>query len=68
MTLEEAAKEAKEPMPSPERTDKVEQSMKNLEEVVRERNKAYWELEVGEGLTGERPQAFRRDIFGRWRW
>ncbi|CAG2123340.1 unnamed protein product, partial [Medioppia subpectinata] len=67
-TMEEAAKEAKELMPSPERVDKVEQSMKNLEEVVRERNKAYWELEVGEGTTGERPKVFRRDIFGRWKW
>jgi len=40
-------------MPNPERLDKVEISMENLEAVVRERNKAYWQLEVGE--TGERP-------------
>ncbi|CAG2179446.1 unnamed protein product [Oppiella nova] len=68
MTMAEAAKEANEVLASPERIDKVEISMKNLEDVVRERNKAYWELEVGEGTTGERPKAFRRDIFGRWRW
>lgn len=30
----------------------VEESMKNLEDVVRERNRAYFELETGE--TGER--------------
>lgn len=40
-------------IPNPERLDKVEESMENLETVVRERNKAYWLLEVGE--TGERP-------------
>jgi len=67
-TLEEAAKDEAELFPSPERVYKVEESMKNLEDVVRERNKAYWELEVGEGETGERKKAFRRDIFGRWRW
>ena len=32
---------------------KVKESMVNLEDVVRERNKAYWLLEIGE--TGERP-------------
>ena len=67
-TMEEAAKDEAELFPSPERIDKVEQSMKNLEEVVKERNKAYWELEVGEGTTGERQKRFRRDIFGRYRW
>ena len=67
-TMEEYYKDECETFPSPERIDKVEQSMKNLEEVVRERNKAYWELQVGEGTTGERPKVFRRDIFGRWRW
>lgn len=38
---------------SPERIDKVQESMKNLETVVRERNQAYYELETGH--TGERP-------------
>lgn len=32
---------------------KVKESMVNLEDVVRERNKAYWLLETGQ--TGERP-------------
>lgn len=68
ITMQEAAKDECEVFPSPERIDKVEESMKNLEDVVRERNKAYWELEVGEGETGERKRVFRRDIFGRWRW
>lgn len=68
MTMEEAAKEAIENMPSPERIDKVEESMKNIEEVILERNRAYWELEVGDAKPASRPKAFRRDMFGRWRW
>nr|CAG4645806.1 EOG090X0DBE [Lynceus sp. MCZ IZ 141354] len=54
-TMEHAAKEACELFPNPERIDKVEESMANLEEVVRERNKAYWELEVGVGAPAPRP-------------
>ena len=50
--------------PSPERLDRVEQSMLNIEEVVKERNKAYYDLEVGNGETGLRPAVFRRDLFG----
>lgn len=68
LTMQEAATEQVEYFPSPERIDKVEESMCNLEDVVKERNKAYWELEVGEGLHGERPRIFRKDQFGRWRW
>lgn len=67
-TMQEAAKNEKEVMPSPERIDKVEESMANLENIVRERNKAYWQLEVSPCATGERPSVFRRDIFGRHRW
>jgi len=48
MTMEEAYKEAVEKFPNPERLDKVEESMENLESVVRERNRAYFELETGE--------------------
>lgn len=40
---------------SPERIDKVEDSMKNIETVVRERNRAYFQLEVGH--PGEQPVA-----------
>lgn len=53
LTMEEEAKEKHLYMPSPERLDKVKESMENLETVVRERNRAYFELETGE--TGERP-------------
>lgn len=67
-TMQEACKEEKELFPSPERIDKVEESMANLEEVVRERNEAYWHLEVSPCATGERPSVFRRDVLGRPRW
>lgn len=67
-TMQEAAKEENEIFPSPERLDKVEESMANLENVVRERNKAYWQLEVSPMATGERPFVYRRDVFGRPRW
>jgi large subunit ribosomal protein L47 len=40
----------------------VEESMKNLEEVVRERNRAYFLLETGE--TGERPGAEVENFLG----
>lgn len=53
LTMEEAYKEKFEYFPNPERLDKVEDSMCNLETVVRERNKAYHLLETG--TTGERP-------------
>jgi len=53
LTMEHQAKEDTRLFPSPERLDKVEDSMENLEAVVRERNKAYHQLEAGE--TGERP-------------
>lgn len=39
--------------PNPERIDKVQESMNNIETVIRERNVAYYKLETGE--TGERP-------------
>ncbi|XP_013783479.1 39S ribosomal protein L47, mitochondrial-like [Limulus polyphemus] len=61
-TVEHAAKTEWQLFPSPERIDKVEESMKNLEEVVRERNRAYYMLETGE--TGERPSEIRIDPFG----
>ena len=68
MTMQEAAKDAVENMPSPERLDKVEESMKYIEEVVQERNRAYWDLEVGDSERVSQKRAFRKDIFGRWRW
>jgi large subunit ribosomal protein L47 len=48
--------------PSPERLDKVKESMVNLETVVRERNKAYFELETGS--TGEVPGKFENNVLG----
>ncbi|RWS30573.1 39S ribosomal protein L47-like protein, partial [Leptotrombidium deliense] len=68
LTMQEASNNEYQLFPSPERIEKVEESMENIESVVRERNKAYWELEVGEGLSGERPVSFRKDIFGRYTW
>jgi len=62
LTWEQAAKEELEAMPSPERLDKVAESMTNLEKVVRERNKAYYELEVGN--DGERPTVERKGSLG----
>lgn len=68
LTMQEAAEDKVVNMPSPERIDKVEQSMKNIETVVIERNKAYWKLEVGNDEYATRRRAFRKDIFGQWRW
>lgn len=53
LTMEHICKEEHRLFASPERLDKVQASMSNLESVVRERNRAYFELETGE--TGERP-------------
>ncbi|GAB6019107.1 39S ribosomal protein L47, mitochondrial [Chamberlinius hualienensis] len=53
LTMEYNCKDNCELFPNPERLDKVEESMENLESVVRERNKAYYELETKE--TGEAP-------------
>jgi len=63
LTMEEAHKDEFVAMPNPERVDKVEISMENLEEVVRERNKAFHQLEIG--VSGERERVYRTDCFGR---
>ncbi len=47
LTMEHAYLKELANMPNQERIDKVDMSMENLEEVVRERNRAYYELEVG---------------------
>ena len=62
LTQEHAFKVALEHMPNPERIDKVEESMDNLEEVVRERNRAFYELETGE--SGEKERIIRSGPFG----
>jgi large subunit ribosomal protein L47 len=41
----------------------VEESMNNLETVVRERNEAYYKLETGQ--TGERPVCLRKGAVGK---
>ncbi|VDO94495.1 unnamed protein product [Soboliphyme baturini] len=61
-TMEQAAKDSVELFPSPERIYKVEESMKNLEDVVHERNKAYLELTTGE--SGERPSKYVTTFLG----
>ncbi|KAJ6221326.1 hypothetical protein RDWZM_007138 [Blomia tropicalis] len=68
MTMLEAAEDEVLNMPSPERIEKVEDSMKNIELVVQERNRAYWDLEVGDNQYVSRRRAYRKDIVGRWRW
>ncbi|XP_050315181.1 39S ribosomal protein L47, mitochondrial-like [Anthonomus grandis grandis] len=62
LTMEEECKDQTMLFPSPERIDKVEESMENLEEVIRERNRAYHELETGE--NGERPGKVTKNVFG----
>ncbi|CAH0558195.1 unnamed protein product [Brassicogethes aeneus] len=62
LTMEEECKKETRLFPSPERLDKVEDSMKNLETVVRERNKAYHLLETGE--KGERPRKLETNVLG----
>ncbi|XP_058801495.1 large ribosomal subunit protein uL29m [Phymastichus coffea] len=62
MTMEHAYNEAYELFPSPERIDKVLDSMDNLEAVVRERNEAYYQLETGE--SGERPSKIVNNVLG----
>merc|ERR1711944_205035 len=62
LTMEHAYNEAVEQMPNEERIDKVQESMENLEEVVRERNRAYFELETGG--SGERERVIRQGPFG----
>ncbi|XP_037085222.1 39S ribosomal protein L47, mitochondrial-like [Pollicipes pollicipes] len=57
-------KTEKELFPNPERIDKVNESMQNLELVVKERNKAYWQLEVSEAEDGCRPVRHERNQFG----
>lgn len=48
LTMEHECNDKMETFPNPERIDKVDISMENLEAVVRERNRAYHLLETGE--------------------
>ncbi|XP_022171209.1 39S ribosomal protein L47, mitochondrial isoform X1 [Myzus persicae] len=62
LTMEHECKAQFELFPNPERIDKVEESMNNLETVVRERNDAYYKLEVGE--SAERPGQLVTNLLG----
>lgn len=62
LTMEHESKEEMRLFPNPERIDKVNESMSNVEEVVRERNKAFYMLETGE--DGERPGRLVVNRFG----
>ncbi|XP_043283132.1 39S ribosomal protein L47, mitochondrial [Venturia canescens] len=62
LTMEEACKRDWVVFPSPERIDKIADSMENLECVVRERNEAYHLLETGE--SGERPYCLMKNELG----
>lgn len=48
LTMEYNSKEDCQLFPSPERIDKVQDSMDRLEQVIHERNDAFWQLEIGE--------------------
>ncbi|XP_068630597.1 large ribosomal subunit protein uL29m [Battus philenor] len=61
-TMEHECKEKTRLFPNPERIDKVQESMNNIETVIRERNVAYYKLETGE--TGERPVEDVINVFG----
>uniref|UniRef100_A0A8D8V567 Large ribosomal subunit protein uL29m n=1 Tax=Cacopsylla melanoneura TaxID=428564 RepID=A0A8D8V567_9HEMI len=62
LTMEHDFKENHAYLPNPERLDKVQDSMENLEDVIRERNIAYFELETTQ--TGERPAELIENAFG----
>ncbi|XP_011381839.1 39S ribosomal protein L47, mitochondrial [Pteropus vampyrus] len=66
LTLEQEAKRQVLPMPSPERLEKVIESMDALDKVVQEREDALRLLQTGQEKA--RPGAWRRDIFGRVFW
>lgn len=50
MTMEHEYKRLNRLFMSPERADKVQISMNNLEEIIKERNNAYYEIEAGESV------------------
>lgn len=61
-TMEHAYKEEWKYWANPERIDVVEESMRNIETVVRERNRAYYQLETG--INGEQPGKVVYNEFG----
>lgn len=63
LTMQEECKRQSELFPNPERVEKVAESMEQLEAVVRERNRAFNQLEVGG--DGERPTQLKRNAIGK---
>ncbi|XP_063264153.1 large ribosomal subunit protein uL29m [Prinia subflava] len=66
LTLEQESKRQRKPMPSPERLEKVETSMKNIDLVVREREIALRLLQTGHEKPV--PGEWRQDFLGRTFW
>ncbi|KFO83099.1 hypothetical protein N320_05801, partial [Buceros rhinoceros silvestris] len=66
LTLEQESKRQLKPMPSPERLEKVEKSMKNIDLVVREREIALRLLQTGHEKPA--PGEWRHDFLGRTYW
>ncbi|XP_067157739.1 large ribosomal subunit protein uL29m isoform X1 [Apteryx mantelli] len=66
LTLEQESKRQHRPMPSPERLEKVEKSMKRIDLVVREREDALRLLQTGQEKPV--PGEWRQDFLGRTYW
>ncbi|XP_028915597.1 39S ribosomal protein L47, mitochondrial [Ornithorhynchus anatinus] len=66
LTLEQEAKRQVLPMPSPERLEKVIESMDAIDTVVQERDRALRLLQTGQEYP--RPGAWRRNILGQVIW
>ncbi|KAJ7324747.1 hypothetical protein JRQ81_017767 [Phrynocephalus forsythii] len=66
LTLEQEAKRQTVPMPSPERLDKVKESMERMDLVIKEREDALRLLQTGQ--EKERPGEWRHDFLGRIFW
>ncbi|KAK2530887.1 Mrpl47 [Columba livia] len=66
LTLEQESKRQLKPMPSPERLEKVEKSMKNIDLVVKERETALRLLQTGHEKPV--PGEWRHDFLGRTYW
>ncbi|XP_019358886.1 PREDICTED: 39S ribosomal protein L47, mitochondrial [Gavialis gangeticus] len=66
LTLQQEAKRQRVPMPSPERLEKVETSMKRIDDVVEERETALRLLQTGQEKS--RPGEWRQDFLGRTHW
>ncbi|KAH0624177.1 hypothetical protein JD844_007656 [Phrynosoma platyrhinos] len=66
LTLEQEAKRQRLPMPSPERLEKVKDSMERMDLVIQEREDALRLLQTGQ--ENERPGEWRYDFLGRLIW